>query len=374
MSIVGEVACKGRVILEGRFEGSFTGKNLVIGETGQFLGQGTGETIECAGRMEGHVRTMSFRLLKTGHYVGKVETRDLTVEPGAVLDSDLQSGSPRWREYAHGWASDPGDPPLAIGSLLGAFNEEHRACCMDVPWSERLDLFSHLLKLLERGKPLVKIIGTQGSGKSVLVEKLRNSLPDTFEILQIKDQVGSVTALLQEVASGLEVAGERALDSPRECMVRLKAIFNSKASSGRRVLVVVDDAQEMYPATLEGITRYLTDGYGDGEDMAQVILLGTSELESKMVPSIIEYFEDETNCQLVLEPLNIKDTADYLRFSLQQASGGDGVACMSLFPYETLQAIHQHSRGNIAAINRLVHAALQKAYASDVTVITPEML
>ncbi|MGW8195739.1 MAG: AAA family ATPase [Desulforhopalus sp.] len=374
MSIVGEVACKGRVVLEGRVEGSFTGKNLVIGETGQFLGQGTGESIECAGRIEGHIRTISFRLLKTGHYVGKVETRDLMVEPGAVLDSDLQSGSPVWREYAPDWAHDKGDPPLAMVELHNAFNGKERACCMDVPWSERLDMFSHLLKLLDRGKPLIKITGTEGSGKSVLVEKLCDCLPETYQIVQIKNQVGSVSDLLQEIASGLGLRGAHTSDSPAECMEQLRPILNSRIRAGNRVVVIVDDAHKMYPATLEGITRLLTNGYGEGETMALVVLLGTGDLESKMVPTMTEYFEDETNCQLVLEPLNIKDTTDYLRFSLQLAAGGDGVACMSILPQETIQAIHLRSQGNIAAINRLANAAIRKASGAGAAVITPQMI
>jgi type II secretory pathway predicted ATPase ExeA len=108
--------------------------------------------------------------------------------------------------------------------------------------------------------------------------------------------------------------------------------------------------------------------------MAQIILLGTELLESKLVPTIAEYFADETNCLLALEPLNIKDTADYLRFSLQQASKGDGVAYMSIFPYETIQSIHQQSVGNIAAINRLAEAALKNAHSAGVSVVAPHMV
>lgn len=374
MSIVGDVTCKGEVILEGRLEGSFAGKNLIIRKTGKLLGEGKGESIECSGYMEGRILTMSLKLLKTGRHVGTVETRDLVVEPGAILDCALQSGSLRWRENGHEEEKERIEPPADIGDLLSAFSEECRPCCMDVPWSERLELYSHLLELLERGKPLVKISGTSGSGKSALVAKLYDSLPDNFAIVQIEDQVGSVSDLLREVAAKLfaEVAAERL--SQHDLAAELKAGICRRVSKGERIIVIIDNAQEMYPATLEGVTRLLTDGYGEGEEMAQVVLLGTALMESKLVPTITEYFEDETNCQLTLEPLNIKDTADYLRFSLQLASGGDGVAYMSIFPYETIQSIHQRSEGNIAAINRLAAAALQKAHSAGVSVMAPHML
>lgn len=374
MSIVGDVTCKGEVVLEGRLEGSFAGKNLIIKKTGKLYGHGKGESIECSGHMEGHILTMSLRLLKTGHHIGTVETRDLVVEPGAILDCALQSGSLKWRENGHEEEKERIEPPTDIGDLLNAFSEECRPCCMDVPWSERLELYSHLLELLERGKPLVKITGKPGSGKSALVEKLRDSLPDNFSILQIDDQVGSVTDLLQEIAVKIgldDVAGGM---PQQELMAKITAELSNRVTKGERIVVVIDDAQEMYPATLEGVTRLLTDGYGEGEEMARVILLGTPEMESKLVQTITEYFEDETNCQLTLEPLNIKDTADYLRFSLQLASGGDGVAYMSIFPYETIQGIHQRSEGNLAAINRLAGAALHNAHSSGVSVVALHML
>lgn len=374
MSIVGDVTCKGEVILEGRLEGTFAGKNLIIRKTGKLLGEGKGESIECSGYMEGRILTMSLRLLKTGRHVGTVETRDLVVEPGAVLDCALQSGSLRWRENGHEEEKERIEPPADIGDLLSAFSEECRPCCMDVPWSERLELYSHLLELLERGKPLVKISGTSGSGKSALVSKLHDSLPENFSIVQIEDQVGSVTDLLREVAAKLLAEDAAENQSQHDLAAELKTEICRRVSKGERIVVIIDNAQEMYPATLEGVTRMLTDGYGEGEEMAQVILLGTALMESKLVPTITEYFEDETNCQLTLEPLNIKDTADYLRFSLQLASGGDGVAYMSIFPYETIQSIHQQSEGNIATINRLAAAALQKAHSAGVSVVAPHML
>lgn len=374
MSIIGDVSCKGEVVLEGRLEGSFAGKNLIIRKTGKLLGEGKGESIECSGYMEGSILTMSLRLLKTGRHVGTVETRDLVVEPGAILDCALQSGSLKWRENGHEEEKERIEPPTDIGDLLTAFSEECRPCCMDVPWSERLELYSHLLELLERGKPLVKISGESGSGKSALVEKLRDSLPDNFSIVQIEDQVGSVSDLLREVAAKL-LLNETAEDpSQQDLTARLTSEILGRVARGERIVVIIDNAQEMYPATLEGVIRLLTNGYGGGQQMAQIILLGTAQVESKLVPTITEYFEDETNCQLTLLPLNIKDTADYLRFSLQLASGGDGVAYMSIFPYETIQLIHQRSEGNIEAINRLAGAALQNAHGAGLSVVTPHML
>ena len=129
-------------------------------------------------------------------------------------------------------------------------------------------------------------------------------------------------------------------------------------------VTLVDDAQKMYPATMEGMTRILTNGYEEGEELLQMILFGTKEMESKMVVTTVEYFEDETNCQLFLAPLTIKDTADYLRFCLQLALPEDGARAVSLFSNEIIKEIHEGSRGNIAAINLLADKALRQYHGA----------
>ena len=72
-----------------------------------------------------------------------------------------------------------------------------------------------------------------------------------------------------------------------------------------------------------------------------------------------EYFEDETNCILALEPLTMKDTAEYLRYCIQVASNNNGQACMSLFPHEIIKKLHLQSRGNIAEINILAEKVIR---------------
>jgi len=70
MLITGEVQCRGRLIVEGRLEGSLVAIDLQIKETGQLLGRVTAEKIECLGRIEGEVFTRSLGLGVSGCQVG----------------------------------------------------------------------------------------------------------------------------------------------------------------------------------------------------------------------------------------------------------------------------------------------------------------
>jgi type II secretory pathway predicted ATPase ExeA len=70
----------------------------------------------------------------------------------------------------------------------------------------------------------------------------------------------------------------------------------------------------------------LTNAGATGDEILQMILLGTKEMEARVAATTFKYFEDESTCQLYLEPITLKDTADYLRFCLQRAAAGNGNA------------------------------------------------
>jgi len=375
MMISGYVECHGRVILEGIMQGSFSGQNLDIGVTGKISGDIKATTIDCSGHMEGSVVTDSLALRRTGRHVGTVETRELAVEPGAILDCALQSGALMGSTQMENVAECVVKPAYDLSPLLAAFHEGVRPCCMDVPWSERLELYNQLLELLEKGKPLIKVVGEPGSGKTLLLDKLHRTLPESYEVLLVDDKGGSVAAVLQEMAEKLSLTGIAEL-SQSELLIRIKVVLEARRRGGQRVLLLIDDVEKMYPATMEGIIRALTTAIGEeeGEDALQLILAGTKEMESKMVATTIEYFEDETNCQIYLEPLNIKDTADYLRYCLQLAAAGGVSNSTALLPYETIRKIQALSHGNIAEINRLADKALRGAHAAGASEVSAKFL
>lgn len=375
MVISGNVESHGRVVLEGTLDGSFSGQVLDIRETGKISGDIKAISIDCSGHMEGSVVTDSLALRRGGRHVGTVETSKLTVEPGAILDCALQSGAMKDVAPVMPIAERLPQTDVDLGPLLGAFQEGVRPCCMDVPWSERLDLYNHLVELLEKGKPLIKVTGEPGSGKSLLIDKLRNTLPASYTVLQVTDRESSVAAVLHEVVAGLDIEWIEE-ESQSELLIRIRAVLGEKKRLGQRVILLIDDVEMMYLATMEGVIRTLTNAFGEGDglDSLQLILFGTKEMESKMVATTIEYFEDETNCQLYLEPLNIKDTADYLRFCLQLVSAGRGSYSTALLPYETIRQIHAISHGNIAAINRLADRALRYAHADAASEILAKYL
>lgn len=361
MTIVGEVTCPGPLFVKGKIDGNFSGGSVVIEEKGEIHGKIEAGEIECCGHIEGSVVSDKFIMRKNGCHLGTAETKVLEVDPGANIDCVLQSSFSE--------TSDSSVVQVDLEGIRSVFDEREKSWAIDLPWSERRELFDQIVSLLGKGKQLIKITGERGSGKTTLIRMLSEKLSPDIKVCIINEPVGSVKDLLLTLAADLGISVDKS-ERRREIVQRIRAAVygagpdNEKAS----LVLVVDDAHLMYPATIEGIIRSLTTVYGGGEELLQLIFFGTAEIDGKLVHTTREYFEDETNCFLVLEPLTIKETAEYLRYCVQLASDTDASVYLSLFPYETIKKLHISSGGNISEINRLAGKTVHGTFATPSTI------
>lgn len=378
MRVVGEIVTDGMLILEGELQGSFIGRKLIVGKSGYLVGTVKGEAVECAGHLEGNVVTKSLTLKKGGCQIGTAVTDKLEVEAGAVLDCALQSGTVDSAALLFAKRVEKEVKGLELSRYVDAFKENNRPCCFDVPGSSRLELYKHIGLLLKEGKPLIRVVGERGSGKTVLAQKLIAASFENHLLLQLEQKVGSVTTLLKEVAARLGLAGYAKGTDKKVIIAEIRQELEKRSEAGERVVLLIDDAQEMFQATMEGVIQLLSGACGEQEisrkKSLQLILLGTGEMKSKMVATILAYFEDETNCRLSLKPLTMRDTADYLRLGLQRASSRDESAAMVLMPAETIKEIHVCSKGSVAVVNRIMDNALEQAHHSNDKRLTPALV
>ena len=372
MVIRGDVECNGPVLVEGRLEGSFRGQDLEIAHGGVVSGRIGATRIECSGNLEGEIAASSLTLRKNGCHRGTVTTESLVVEPGAVLDCALQSGK-RIDGSSKG-VQDTTEPSIVLDlePWLAVFDGKGSVNCMDVPWSERALLFQNVGELLAKSKPLIKICGEEGSGKSGFVHRLKAELPPEYFCISLTDKLDSVTDILSRVVEGLVEAPSSNRDQ-KALLDEIETKIAALQKEGRRVVLIADDVHEMFPASIEGMIRLLTSSFEERQNVLQIILLGTGDMDELLVETIVEYFEDETNCQLDLMPLSVKDCAEYLRFCLQSSKMEDSLA-LQLFPYETIKYIHSRSAGNLATINDLATKGLLRAHQSHSSTISPSML
>jgi len=90
LTIDGSVSCSGQLIVKGVVQGTLKGDDVVIAEDGAVHADATVAVMTVGGHFDGTLKVMQKLLvLSTGHCQGKIVCKDLTVEPGGILNGEI---------------------------------------------------------------------------------------------------------------------------------------------------------------------------------------------------------------------------------------------------------------------------------------------
>ena len=125
---------------------------------------------------------------------------------------------------------------------------------------------------LAQGEGFIVITGEIGAGKTTLVGHLMaTSDPNRLHIVNIVSTQVQPEDLLRTVAEGIGVAGEGLAKS--SLLSAIERQLHAVARSGKRALLIVDEAQALPNASLEEL-RMLSNFQAAGHPLLQIFLLG----------------------------------------------------------------------------------------------------
>ena len=205
---------------------------------------------------------------------------------------------------------------------------------------------------LAQGEGFVMVTGRPGTGKTMLVETFLKAV-NAGEVIARRIAVSSYGAedLLRAVAYayGIEAAG---LDKGT-LRHRIQQFFMQQERSGRRVLLIIDEAQTLSHAALEEL-RILADMQTESRLMLQLFLVGQESLQELMRVPEMEQFQQRVIANYHLAPLNLEDTRSYIEHRLLQAGwNGDPE-----FSSAAVLGIYQLSKGVPRHINKICNRLL----------------
>lgn len=223
----------------------------------------------------------------------------------------------------------------------------------------RIELLDRLQKDLLAGEPLINLTGSKGVGKTLLYLLLASKLPaDTFDLVCLDHPVGSFEDQLGIICHALRSESNMQTVSQQSYLPEFREHLQARAAKKRRVLLIIDEAEKLFLATLERLVRLICDT--DEDNVLQILLVGRPELEKNIEQLVIYCSNVDVNAGYVLEPLTRSETEMYIQYRLKRA-GTQGDKHQEIFMPDGVSVIYQLAGGNISQTNLLAEKGLKLA-------------
>ncbi|MGO8830156.1 MAG: AAA family ATPase [Steroidobacteraceae bacterium] len=208
----------------------------------------------------------------------------------------------------------------------------------------------------------VVITGEIGAGKTTLIETFLRELQPEVVVAQINQTQLSPTAFLQTI---LVRFGFTPFDMKKpEVLATLNQFLAEQHASGRKVLLIVDEAQNLSYRVLEEI-RMLSGVETTKEIVLRIILLGQPELNDKLNSSELVQLAQRVRLRFHLTALSAAEAAAYIDHRLEVA-GSQG---RRIFAEDTYPKIYKYTGGVPRLINTLCDTCMMAAFGRDSDVV-----
>ncbi len=236
--------------------------------------------------------------------------------------------------------------------------------------SERhAEALAHLLYGVSEAGGFIQLTGEVGTGKTTIVRSLLERMPGHADVAVI---LNPQLTPLQFVLTICEELGIFVRDEDTTSIKDLVDILNKRLleahARGRRVVVIVDEAQNLSPDTLEQV-RLLTNLETASQKLLQIILIGQPELRDVLSRVELRQLAQRFTGRYHLDPLSKAETASYINHRLKVA-GGSG----EFFTAAALREVHRLSGGIPRIINVVCDRALLGAFTQETHRIGPALV
>ena len=201
------------------------------------------------------------------------------------------------------------------------------------------------------------LTGEVGSGKTTLIRQLLGRLKNDVRVGLISNTNRHFGKLLQWVCLAYELPYRGKDDA--ELYESFVDFLVAEYAAGRRVLLIVDEAQNLDPLMLEEL-RVLSNVNADKHLVLQTILVGQPELRDTLRRSDLRQFAQRIGTDYHLPTLTMQDARLYVRHRLAVA-GGDP----ELIEVEAIDLVWSRSGGIPRLVNQLCDTALVYGYADQ---------
>lgn len=215
--------------------------------------------------------------------------------------------------------------------------------------------------VLEGGGGITLLTGDNGSGKTLLAQCLLERLHDRdVRVARVLHSQVTPIELLQSVCDRLRVPMDNVdRDSGRDMVNALSTFLMDIYAQGQRVLLVVDEAQNLSDESLEQL-RLLTNLQTPAHQLMHILMLATPMLRERLRGAALKPLAQRITAWYELSALDADQCEAYIRHRLEV-----GGATQMPFSRLALRDLYRFSHGVPRLVNLVAERALEMAAASD---------
>ena len=231
------------------------------------------------------------------------------------------------------------------------------------------DALDAIVHSLEKGEPIIKVIGEVGTGKTLLCRKLIDALDAKGVVtLYIHNPLLNTETLFRLIADELGVE-HSATDVEYYLYKNITDKLLAYYHAGKKVVLLVDEAQTLSDASLETL-RLLTNLESEHQKLIQLVFLAQPELDERLALKKFRQLKQRIAFGVQLRSLQSYQIAYYLQRRLISAGHATG----DLFSPAASQMMFDVSAGIPRVINIIAYKALLASYVRGKLLVDKEAM
>ena len=229
------------------------------------------------------------------------------------------------------------------------------------------EALAHLNYAISQGDGFVQITGEVGTGKTTLCRAFLESLDSNTKPAYIFNPKLGPKQLLMAIND--EFGIETKSDTTKELIDNLNAFLMRNKARGNRVILLVDEAQNLSKNVLEQL-RLLSNLETNKDKLLQIILVGQPELAEMLESRELRQIGQRITLSYYLTPLSFSETKEYIQYRINIAAQRKGIK----FDRSAYRYIFKFSKGIPRLINIVCDRALLTAFVLNQHKITGNIL
>lgn len=220
------------------------------------------------------------------------------------------------------------------------------------------EALAQLLYAIQEKKGFILVTAEVGMGKTTLLEALRQELDSNTAVAYVSNSLLPFPAILEYMLEEFEI--EKPGESAAQRLVVLQNFLVERHGAGQNTVLILDEAQNLYPQTLEQI-RLLSNFETTKEKILQIVLVGQPELLARLEMPELRQLKQRISIMCTIPPMTRSGTRNYIRTRLRMAGARD----VGIFTEDAVEQIVEYAGGIPRIVNTVCDHCLLIGYADQ---------